>query len=125
MNEKELIDIWNDLRDSLIKAQLAPTLFLAVILGFGATGYLDKATPVNLRLLAVALVLTSGIFSALSIMGATRDAQAVVDSLKGVKNLSVLGQKIEASVKSIFAANIAYILLPLCNFLALWIYLYR
>ena len=125
MNEKELIRIWNDLRNSLIRAQLAPTLFLAVILALGATGHLDKTTPGSLRLFAIALVLTSGIFSALSIMGTTRDAQSVIDSLKDVKDLSMLGQKLKASGKSVFAANIAYVLLPLFNFVALGIYLYR
>ena len=125
MTEKELIRNWNELRAVRVKAQLAPTLFLAVILALGATGHLDKSTPTGLRLFAMGLVLTSGIFSAISILGANRDAQWVIDALKEIKGLSILGENLKKSGTSIFAANIAYIVLPLFNLVVLWIYLYR
>ena len=125
MTEKELIRNWNELRAVRVKAQLAPTLLLAVILALGATGHLDKSTPTGLRLFAMGLVLTSGIFSAISILGANRDAQWVIDALKELKGLSILGENLKKSGPSIFAANIAYIVLPLFNLVVLWIYLYR
>ncbi len=125
MNEKELIQTWTDLRNSLIKAQLAPTAFLAVILALGATGHLNAEMPAKLRLFAMGLVLTSGVFSAISIMGANRDAQWVIDSLKELKGLSPLGEQLKKSGKSVWVANLAYLLLPLFNFYALYSYLYK
>jgi hypothetical protein len=125
MNEKELIQTWNDLRNSLIKAQLAPTLFLGLILALGTTGHLDKSSPSGLRIFAIGLVLTSGIFSAISILSTNRDAQWVIDSLANTKELSLVGEKLKSSGKTIFAANIAYISLPLFNFFALCFWLYR
>jgi len=125
MDEKELIQTWNELRNSLIKAQLAPTVFLGLILALGATGHLDKSSPSGLRIFAIGLVLTSGIFSAISILTANRDAQWVVDSLAKTKDLSHVGEKVKGSGKTIFVANFAYIVLPLFNFFALWFWLYR
>ena len=50
MEEKNLIQIWNDQRAARIKSQLAPTLLLSVVLALTTTGHLTKTTDQTLKL---------------------------------------------------------------------------
>ena len=44
MDEKELINIWNQQRVIRVKSQLAPTVLLSAVLALAATGNLNNST---------------------------------------------------------------------------------
>ncbi len=125
MNEKELIRTWNELRAVRVRAQLAPTLLLAVILALGATGHLSNSTDMALRIFTMGLVVAGGVFATTSMLSATRDAVWVSDSLKATKDLSLLGKKISEERPTTVLSGGLIALLTTFNLVVLWIYLFR
>jgi len=125
MNENQLLKLWNDQRSGRIRAQLAPTILLAAILGLCATGHLTNHTDVTLRLFAVGLVLASGVFSLLSILSSVRDGVSIIRTLEGIKGLTPLAKDIRNSISSLTLSGFAYILFSLFNFALLVIYLFK
>ena len=104
MEEKNLIQLWNDQRAARIKSQLAPTLLLSVVLALTTTGHLTKATDQTLKLFAIGLVVAGGVFSVTAMVGAVRDGAAVIASLKALKGLSPLGKTITKSAELLHTA---------------------
>ena len=125
MNEKELIRTWNELRALRVRAQLAPTLLLAVILALGATGHLSNSTDMALRIFTMGLVVAGGVFATTSMLSATRDAVWVSDSLKSTKDLSLIGKKISEERQTTVLSGGLIALLTSFNLVVLWIYLFR
>jgi hypothetical protein len=125
MNEKELIRTWNELRAVRVRAQLAPTLLLAVILALGATGHLSNSTDMALRIFTMGLVVAGGVFATTSMLSATRDAVWVSDSLKATKDLSLIGKKISEERPTTVLSGGLIALLTTFNLVVLWIYLFR
>jgi hypothetical protein len=125
MTEKELIRTWNELRAARIKAQLAPTILLAVILALAATGHLNGSSTMTLRLFVMGLVVAGGVFATTSMLAATRDAVWVSDSLAALKDLSVLGKKISKEREMTIVSGVPIAVLTLFNLVVLWIYLFR
>lgn len=124
MNEKELIRTWNELRAVRVRAQLAPTLLLAVILALGATGHLSNSTDMALRIFTMGLVVAGGVFATTSMLSATRDAVWVSDSLKATKDLSLIGKKISEERQTTVLSGGLIALLTTFNLVVLWIYLF-
>jgi hypothetical protein len=125
MEEKNLIQLWNDQRAARIKSQLAPTLLLSVVLALTTTGHLTKATDRTLKLFAIGLVVAGGVFSVTAMVGAVRDGAAVIASLKALKGLSPLGKTITKSADTLWMTGGLFVVLSLFNFIVLWIYLFR
>ena len=125
MEEKNLIQLWNDQRAARIKSQLAPTLLLSVVLALTTTGHLTKATDQTLKLFAIGLVVAGGVFSVTAMVGAVRDGAAVIASLKALKGLSPLGKTITKSADTLWMTGGLFVVLSLFNFIVLWIYLFR
>ena len=125
MEEKNLIQLWNDQRAARIKSQLAPTLLLSVVLALTTTGHLTKATDQTLKLFAIGLVVAGGVFSVTAMVGAVRDSAAVIASLKAMKGLSPLGKSIVKSIDMLWTTGALFVVLSLFNFVVLWIYLFR
>ena len=125
MEEKNLIQVWNDQRAARIKSQLAPTLLLSVVLALTTTGHLTKTTDQTLKLFAIGLVLAGGVFSVTAMVGAVRDGAAVITSLKSLKGLSPLGKTIAKSADSLWINGGLFVVLSLFNFVVLWMYLFK
>ena len=125
MEEKNLIQVWNDQRAARIKSQLAPTLLLSVVLALTTTGHLTKTTDQTLKLFAIGLVLAGGVFSVTAMVAAVRDGAAVIASLKGLKGLSPLGKTITKSADTLWMTGGLFVVLSLFNFVVLWMYLFK
>jgi len=125
MEEKNLIQVWNDQRAARIKSQLAPTLLLSVVLALTTTGHLTKETDQTLKLFAIGLVLAGGVFSVTAMVAAVRDGAAVIASLKALKGLSPLGKTISKSADTLWMTGGLFVVLSLFNFVVLWMYLFK
>jgi len=70
MDEKELINIWNQQRVIRVKSQLAPTVLLSAVLALAATGNLNNNTDSTLKLFVIGLVASGGVFSVTAMLAA-------------------------------------------------------
>ena len=83
MNELDLIQLWNRLRNQIIFSQLAPTFLLIVTIGLLNDGLADNEDSVKLATLGI--LLASGIFGFLAQYSAAAEARAVLSELKTLK----------------------------------------
>ncbi len=125
MNENQLLKLWYDQRSGRIRAQMAPTLLLAVILALALTGHLSNKSDVTLRTLTMGIVAASGIFSLISIFSALRESISLISALEEIKGLTLLGKDIRNSISSLTITGFAHLFFSLFNFVVLGAYLYR
>ena len=86
MNELDLIQLWNRLRNQIIFSQLAPTFLLIVTIGLLNDGLADNEDSVKLATLGI--LLASGIFGFLAQYSAAAEARSVLSELKTLKTRS-------------------------------------
>jgi hypothetical protein len=86
MNELDLVQLWNRLRNQIIFSQLAPTFLLIVTIALLNDGLADAAEPV--RWATLGILLASGIFGFLAQYSAATEARAVLSDLKTLKSKS-------------------------------------
>ena len=86
MNELDLIQLWNRLRNQIIFSQLAPTFLLIVTIALLNDGLADSADSVKWATLGI--LLASGIFGFLAQYSAAAEARAVVSELRTLKSKS-------------------------------------
>ena len=96
MNEKDLVELWNDKRRQIISAQMPSVIALAVITVMAMMGYFDDADSYASTFAALFLV-TVGSLSVLNQFAVIREAQSVVKDLQDIKDLSRVAQNITAS----------------------------
>ena len=92
MNELELIQLWNRLRNQIIFSQLAPTFLLIVTIGLLNDG-LAEATDF-VRWATLGILLASGIFGFLAQYSAATEARAVLSDLKTLKSKSKVSNQL-------------------------------
>ena len=92
MNELDLIQLWNRLRNQIIFSQLAPTFLLIVTIGLLNDGLADNADSVKLATLGI--LLASGIFGFLAQYSAAAEARAVLSELKTLKRKSKVSRQL-------------------------------
>ena len=92
MNELELIQLWNRLRNQIIFSQLAPTFLLIVTIGLLNDG-LAEATD-YVRWATLGILLASGIFGFLAQYSAATEARAVLSDLKTLKSKSKVSNQL-------------------------------
>jgi hypothetical protein len=92
VNELELIQLWNRLRNQIIFSQLAPTFLLIVTIGLLNDGLADNEDSVKLATLGI--LLTSGIFGFLAQYSAAAEARAVLSELKTLKTKSKVSNQL-------------------------------
>jgi hypothetical protein len=120
MNEQELISIWNKKRTQIISTQFGPTLVLIAVFTLTALGTFKSADN-SARYLALAVVAATGILAIISTYGVTREAEAVIYSLRDLKELSKVGTKISESRELLSLNVIANVLMSLGVFaLSAW-----
>ncbi|CAB4548551.1 unannotated protein [freshwater metagenome] len=86
MNELDLVQLWNRLRNQIIFSQLAPTFLLIVTIGLLNDGLAAAADTVKWATLGI--LLASGIFGFLAQYSAATEARAVLSDLKTLKSKS-------------------------------------
>jgi hypothetical protein len=92
VNELELIQLWNRLRNQIIFSQIAPTFLLIVTIGLLNDGLADNADSVKLATLGI--LLASGIFGFLAQYSAAAEARAVLSELKTLKTKSKVSNQL-------------------------------
>ena len=92
MNELDLIQLWNRLRNQIIFSQLAPTFLLIVTIGLLNDGLADNEDSVKLATLGI--LLASGIFGFLAQYSAASEARAVLNELKTLKAQSKVSHQL-------------------------------
>ena len=92
MNELDLIQLWNRLRNQIIFSQLAPTFLLIVTIGLLNDGLADNEDSVKLATLGI--LLASGIFGFLAQYSAAAEARAVLSELKTLKTRSKVSHQL-------------------------------
>jgi hypothetical protein len=86
VNELDLIQLWNRLRNQIIFSQLAPTFLLIFTIGLLNDGLADNEDSVKLATLGI--LLASGIFGFIAQYSAAAEARAVLSELKTLKTRS-------------------------------------
>jgi hypothetical protein len=123
MDEKELINIWNQQRAIRVKSQLAPTVLLSAVLALAATGNLNNNTDSTLKLFVIGLVASGGVFSVTAMLAAIEDSLSVVKALKKLKSVSAVGVSIIGSAARLKILGGLFVLMSSFNFVVLLAYL--
>ena len=118
MNEKDLVELWNDKRRQIISAQLPSVIALAVITVMAMMGYFDGAYSYAHTFAALFLV-TVGSLSVLNQFAVIREAQSVVKDLQGIKNLSQVAQNITSSGSYLIHTRILMVVFSLALLIGL------
>ena len=96
MNEKDLVELWNDKRRQIISAQMPSVIALAVITVMAMMGYFDGEYTYAQSFAALLLV-TVGSLSVLNQLAVIREAQTIVKDLEAIANPSALSKTIASS----------------------------
>jgi hypothetical protein len=123
MDEKELINIWNQQRVIRVKSQLAPTVLLSAVLALAATGNLNNSTDLTLKLFVIGLVASGGVFSVTAMVAPIEDSLSVVKALKKLKSVSPVGAGIISSASRLKILGGLFVLMSSFNFVVLLAYL--
>ena len=123
MDEKELINLWNQQRAIRVKSQLAPTVLLSAVLALAATGNLNNNTDSTLKLFVIGLVASGGVFSVTAMLAAIEDSLSVVKALKKLKSVSAVGASIIGSATRLKILGSLFVLMSSFNFVVLLAYL--
>lgn len=123
MDEKELINIWNQQRAIRVKSQLAPTVLLSAVLALAASGNLNNNTDSTLKLFVIGLVASGGVFSVTAMLAAIEDSLSVVKALKKLKSVSAVGASIIGSAARLKILGGLFVLMSSFNFVVLLAYL--
>jgi hypothetical protein len=96
MDEKSLMQLWNAKRNSIIAAQVAPTLMLIGIFALAVDGKFTDASD-GAKFLTIAVAAATGILAIISQYAAIREAEALLIDLKRLNSTSELTKKVADS----------------------------
>jgi len=120
MDEVTLLKLWNQKRNSVISAQMAPALVLIAVSVTAAFGKFDGATD-GAKFLAIGIAAVTGILAIISQYAAIREAEALIVDLNRIKSPSALTKKVADSRGLLSLSAIAIVGLGLATFaLVLW-----
>jgi len=115
MDEVTLLKLWNEKRNSIIRAQMAPTLMLIGVFTVAAFGKFQGATN-GAKYLAIAVAAATGILAMISQYAAIREAEALLIDLKRIEKKSELANKIAESRGLLSLSAIAIVALGIAVF---------
>lgn len=96
MNEKDLVETWNDMRKQIIQAQFQSVIALSVVTVLSVMGYFSGVST-TVALFALAFLVTVGSLGVLNQFAIIREAKALVEDLKGHSAQGAMGKKISGS----------------------------
>jgi aldehyde:ferredoxin oxidoreductase len=112
MDEVTLLNLWNQKRNSVIKAQMAPTLMLIGVFVLAAFGKFADATD-GAKFLTIGVAAATGILAIISQYAAIREAEALLVDLGRLKSSSELTKKVAESRGLLSLSAIAIVSLGL------------
>ncbi len=115
MDEKSLLKLWNAKRNSIIAAQVAPTLMLVGVFVLAVDGKFTDASD-GAKFLTIAVAAATGILAIISQYAAIREAEALLIDLKHLNSTSELVKKIADSRGLLSLSAIAIVGLGLAVF---------
>jgi len=120
MDEVTLLKLWNQKRNSIITAQMAPALVLIAVSVTAAFGKFEEATD-GAKYLAIGIAAVTGILAIISQYAAIREAEALLVDLNRIKSPSALTKKVAQSRGLLSLSAIAIVGLGLATFaLVIW-----
>ena len=120
MEERHLLQLWNEKRSQIISAQVAPALVLIGVMVLAAQGTFADASDAA-RYLAIAVAGVTGFLAMISQYAAIREAEALILDLGKITNASAVSKKIASSREFLSLTAIAVVLLGLVMFaLVIW-----
>ena len=96
MDEVTLLKLWNQRRNSVITAQIAPALVLIGVFVTAAFGKFETASD-GAKYLTIGVAATTGILAIISQYAAIREAEVLLVDLHRLTNASELSKKIADS----------------------------
>ena len=96
MTESDLVQLWNDKRSQLTRAQLHSVIALAVLTFLTITGELVAASAAE-KLFAAAFLVTVGALGNLTQFAIIREAHGIVAELSKLTNLGPIAESISKS----------------------------
>lgn len=121
MNEKDLIQTWNEQRNNLVKSQFVSVVIIGIALALLATGQFSDASD-QVKLFALAAVGTTGILSLISQLAIIREASMVVKDLSSATTNT--GKIIAASGSYVFLTQVVMVVFGITIFALLALALY-
>lgn len=120
MDEVSLLKLWNQKRNSIIFAQVAPTLILISVFVLAAFGKFAEASN-GAKYLTIGAVGATGILAIISQYAAIREAESLLIDLSRLKSSSELTKKVAESRGLLSLSAIAFVGLGLGIFaLVIW-----
>jgi hypothetical protein len=120
MEEVTLLKLWNQKRNSIISAQMAPALVLIAVSVTAAFGKFEDASD-GAKYLAIGVAGVTGILAMISQYAAIREAEALLIDLNRLKSPSALTKKVAESRGLLSLSAIAIVGLGLATFaLVIW-----
>lgn len=96
MSEKDLVELWNQKRSQLTKAQFSSVVALAVLAALALLGNVESAS-LEAKAFAVIFLASVGALSVLTQFAIIREARAVVAELSKGKKLGTVAKTIAKS----------------------------
>ena len=115
MDEKFLLQLWNEKRMQIIVAQIAPALVLTAIFVLAAQGTLATASDAA-GYLVIGVAAVTGFLGIVSQYAAIREAESLVIDMGKLKDSTALTKKIVSSSNFLSLTAIAISVLGICMF---------
>lgn len=120
MDEKVLLQLWNEKRMQIIVAQIAPALVLIAVFVLAAQGTFADASD-SASYLTIAVAAVTGILAIVTQVAVIREAGALIVDLAKVENGTALSKKIAESKNFLSLTLAAVVGLGLLTFiLVVW-----
>lgn len=120
MEAKSMVKQWNQMRNQIIHAQVAPALVLIGVFVLAAIGAFDNASD-GAKYLTIGVAAATGILATISQYAAVREAEALLLDLKKAENQTELSKKIADSRGLLSLSAIAIVGIDLSIFaLVVW-----
>lgn len=118
MDEKSLVELWNDKRRQIISAQMPSVIALGVITVTALMGYFDGDYNYAHAFAALFLV-TVGALSVLNQLAVIREAQTIVKDLQAIDNPNGLSRSIASSGSYLIYTRVLMVVFSLALLTAL------
>jgi aldehyde:ferredoxin oxidoreductase len=120
MEAKSMVKQWNQMRNQIIHAQVAPALVLIGVFVLAAIGAFESASD-GAKYLTIGVAAATGILATISQYAAVREAEALLLDLKKAENQTELSKKIADSRGLLSLSAIAIVAIDLGIFaLVVW-----
>lgn len=120
MDEKALLRHWNQMRNQVIQAQIAPAIVLVAVFVLASYGKFQDASD-SAKFLVIGVAAATGILATISQYAAVREGEALLTDLRKLSDGTALSKKIAESRGLLSLSSIAIVGLDVAIFaLVIW-----